>query len=371
MPLRPHPALAPIAALFGPLTRLRNALYDHELIRSRRLPVPVVSVGNLSVGGTGKTPMVALLAARLADAGRRPAIVSRGHGGTNARRHSTPLIVSSGTGGDLAVSAAQSGDEPAMLARLLPRVPVVVGRNRYTAGRLAIERFHVDLVLLDDGLQHRRLHRDVDLVTLDAGLSLRTARLLPAGTLREQPSALRRAHLAVITRADDESAVARLRDEVQFHHPGLPVYCSRHRPVALVDLPPGGAAGVLFSRLPTRSPTVLAGRRVSAFAGMAQPGSLRRTLESLGALVVRFDPLPDHHVFGPGEVKRLVEAGRRAGAEFTVTSAKDAVRLQPEQLPEGLTVLRIEAEVAEIDRLVARVLALCQPSSSSVSGETG
>ena len=370
-PGRPRPALLPLSALFGQGVRLRNALYDTGWFRVHCLQVPVVSIGNLSVGGTGKTPLVALLARRLHRAGRRPAIVSRGYGGRNARRRlATPLLVSAGTGTGPAVPAAECGDEPALLASLLPEVPLVVGRDRVAAARLAVDRCDADLIVLDDGFQHRRLHRDADLVTLDAETPLGPARLLPAGRLREKPTALERSHAVLITRADDDDLFEQRRAEVWAVFPHLPVYRSRHVPVSLRTL--GERAGGGPSAGESRSPLPeLRGESVAAFAGLARPMALRRTLEGLGARVVRFDALPDHHRFTPDEVERLIATGLQSGARRVITSAKDAVRLPvASAAAASLWVLDIEAQVDDLDDLIRRVLALC-PVPPSCAVEAG
>jgi tetraacyldisaccharide 4'-kinase len=173
-PLWLRALLYPAGLLYRGGVEVRNLLYRRESLPILRLPVPVLSVGNLTLGGSGKTPFVAYLAQRFSATGRRVAVLSRGYGGSS---HPNPLVVSEGTG-PLA-SAEQAGDEPVLLSRLLPSVVVLVGRDRWSAGRLAIQRFGANLILLDDGYQHRRLRRDLDLLLVDAGAGFGNGRMPP------------------------------------------------------------------------------------------------------------------------------------------------------------------------------------------------
>ena len=340
--------LAPISWLFGGAVWLRNRSYDRGLSRIRRLPVPVVSVGNLSVGGTGKTPVVILLARRLSAAGCRPAVVLRGYGGSNARRSGgPPLLVADGRSTPPLADAATAGDEAVLLATTLGSVPVIVAANRYQGGMEAVRACGAGVVLLDDGFQHRALHRDFDLLTGDASAAAFPGRLLPAGRLREPARSLSRSHGVILTRADDEEAYLRARDFVRRQCPGLPIYRSRHRPARLRWLAPGQGEPPSLEDLRDLP--------VAAFAGLAQPGALRDTLAGLGARVVQFTPLPDHHRFRPGQVERLVASGQAAGARLVITTAKDAARLSADPAPRHLAVLEIEVEVDNLDDLLARL----------------
>jgi tetraacyldisaccharide 4'-kinase len=348
-------ALSPLAWSFRAAAAGRNLLFDTDLRPARRLEVPVVSVGNITVGGTGKTPLVAVLARRLASAGRRPAIVSRGYGGHNAKRPGSPvLVVSDGRRRDPTATAAVAGDEPVLLASMLAGIPVLVCRDRHKGGRAAREQCGAGLVILDDGFQHRALHRDADLVVLDAGDPFGGGRMLPAGPLREPPGSLRRAHLAILTRADCRDRFEAAASSVRLHAPDLPLFRARHRPVGLRPAADGGE---------TRPLSTLSGAPVAAFAGLARPENLLATLENLGARVRRFDPFPDHHAYSAGEIRRLVEAGNRAGAELVITTAKDRARLGATDCPSELFVLDMEMEVENLDDLIRRVLDLCLPAA--------
>ena len=280
-------ALSPLAALFALAVARRNRRFDRGL-GVVRAPVPVVSVGNLTLGGTGKTPATAWVARRLAAGGRRPAIVTRGYrGGAGAG----PLEVSRGAGP--LVDAALGGDEPVLLATLLP-VIVVAGSDRIAGARRAAE-LGADVVILDDGFQHRRLARDLDLVLLDAASPFGNGFLLPAGPLREPPGSLSRAGVVVLTRWNGEEAPPRLPS---------PVVRSRHRPAGFRD-----AAGR----------EVPAPARAVAFCGFARPDSFRDALQEVGVEVVEMRTFPDHHRFDASELASLAAGARRAGAALVTT----------------------------------------------------
>jgi tetraacyldisaccharide 4'-kinase len=354
--------MLPAAWLFRAAVAARNAAYDRGLIAVRRLPVPVISVGNLSVGGTGKTPVVAALAAWLLEHGRRPAIASRGHGGAHARRRgAAPLVVSSGAAGGSIASALEAGDEPALLASLLPGVPIIVSPHRFEAGGLAVREHAADLILLDDGFQHRRLFREADLVTLDAR-GLPDGYLLPAGPWREPASGLRRAHVAVLTRAEADADWEAARQAIGALVPGLPVHRARHVPVGLRRASPDGLG-------PRATLSGLEGVPIAGFAGLARPLDFRDTLESLGARVVAFTSFPDHHPFSREAIERLAGEARRAGASLLMTTAKDAVRLP--FIPPDLAVLDIEVRIEGMDDLGRRLLSLCSAAGARDGAAAG
>ena len=295
--------LSPLAWLYGAAVARRNARYDRgEAVR--RAQLPVVSVGNLTVGGTGKTPLVAWICRALLDAGMRPAVVSRGYGGTAGRG---PLVLSRGTGP--LVSAATAGDEPVQLARSLPGAVVVVGSDR-VAGASAAQAERANVVVLDDGFQHRRLGRDLDIVLLDGAAPFGNGRLLPAGPLREPPASLARADLIVATgvRAGErstavEAAAARYTRAVT-------VLTAGTRSVGFVDLD---------GRVAAPPP------RVAAFCAIARPERFRAALVELGVEVVAFHAFRDHRRFRAPELQRFAELARVRQA-VPVTTEKDFAR---------------------------------------------
>ena len=293
-------ALSPFALAYGAAMRLRRAAYRNGILRSRDLGVPVVSIGNLSAGGTGKTPMAEWVVRRLAQMGRHPAILSRGYG---AREN---------------VAGRPRNDEALLLERRLPGIPHYADPDRVAFGRRAIAD-GADCLVLDDGFQHMRMHRKVDLVLADALKPLRGRRLIPAGDLREPLSALRRADAIVLTRTDllDPKTLAERRAEIQALAPGVPVIEAAHRATGLADLQ---------GRQP-ESPERLAGKRVMLFCGIGNPQGFLATARRLEADVVAMQFLPDHFHYGASDLDRLAGLFESSGAEAVVTTEKDAVKL--------------------------------------------
>ena len=329
-------ALAPAGWAFGAAARLRGAAYDRGLLPVSRAPVPVLSVGNLAVGGAGKTPVVLALAERLLARGARPAVLTRGYGATVNRAR----VVCAGDGPCL--DASEAGDEPTLLARRLPALVVLAGPDRAALAERAVRDHGATVCLLDDGLQHRRLHRDLDLVVLDASAPLGNGRRLPAGPLREGIEALDRAHLVWLSRADRPGpGLDALLAEAEAR--GLPVVRSRYRPTALVDVAGGAPEPV----------DALAGARVLALSGIARPEGFRRTLEALGAEVVAEARFPDHHRFAAAELEAVRAEAEAAGARI-VTTEKDAARLGAGA--GEVRALRVDVELLEGEAALAAAL---------------
>jgi tetraacyldisaccharide 4'-kinase len=275
----------------------------------------VVAIGNLTVGGTGKTPLVELLARWLNARGWRVAVLSRGYG---RRDRGVRVVLGDERAGPLESEVA--GDEPVLLARRLREVPggvpVVVGRDRMRAGALARERCDAALLLLDDGFQQRHLRADVAIVCLDARRPWGPGGLLPQGSLREPPAAVGRAHLLVLTHAVPGPGLTRLRAELSRLAPGVPVALARYEPEAVTEP----------SRHAVHPPGHLAGRRLLAFAGIAEPDGFRATLEDLGVRVAALVPFPDHYRYEARDVRELERRARAMGAEALITTEKDGVR---------------------------------------------
>jgi tetraacyldisaccharide 4'-kinase len=320
---------APLAAVLVPLTwPYRGALAARRMwVRPVRVGVPVVSVGNITVGGSGKTPVVAHLAERLTAGGLRVAIVARGYGGAVERRAGI-AVASDGAGRRL--GADEVGDEPAMLAGRLPGIPIVVSPDRVAAARLARRRFAPDVVLADDAFQHLRLDRDIDVVCLDGRDEIDRLRVLPAGPLREGLGALDRAEVVVATKVEGEAA-ARAVERLRRLAPRAAVFSAAWRP--------RGAFA------PDGRPVEIAGRDVVALAGIARPDDLAADLERLGARVVARLFYPDHHRYGP--VEAGVVAAVAAPDRLVVTTEKDAVRLPPGVL--GTARVAVLAADLEVD----------------------
>lgn len=337
-----------LALAFGAVVAARGWLHDRALLPAARAAAPVVSVGNLAVGGAGKTPVTLAIARRLAARGRAVAVLSRGYGAT---RKDARVVAD---GRDVLLDAAAGGDEPVLLARRLPGLRVLCGPRRAALAGPAVERLGADVLLLDDGLQHRALARDLDVVVLDAANPLGNGWLMPAGPGREPASALRRAGLVWLSRVDQAApaALARWR-AAALAATGRPAVESRHAPVDVVD-------GRLERSLGLGA---LRGRPVLLLSGLARPGAFRRTAEDLGARVVGERRHPDHHRFTEADLDAALAAAAAAGAELVVTTEKDAVRLAPARAADPrLAVLRIEAEVlageAGLDEALDAALAL-------------
>ena len=314
-PGRPGPAadvvrgfLRGCAGLYGAGLEFYIGAERVGLRRRDHLPIPVVSIGNLTVGGTGKTPMTQWLCRQLTARGLRVAVLSRGHGGTG-----TAVRVVSETNGLLQTDAAETGDEPALLAQTLPGVPVLVGKDRRLSGREAMRRFALDILVLDDGFQYWQLARDLDIVLLDSRRPFDNGFPLPRGLLREPKRHLRRAGMIVFTRAGRLSETERDALAAQIHElaPEAPVFWADHRAANLV--PTGNVSA------DTTPLTWLGSRSIVALSGIAQPASFRETLETYGASLTDHLVYDDHAVFGLADVERARRRVRETGAPLVVT----------------------------------------------------
>lgn len=326
--------ITPLRALLGLLSlpyragvAARNRLYDLGLLRQAKLPCPVIGVGNLTVGGTGKTPVVILLAGLLRERGYRPAVLSRGYGGGAG----APVSVVSDED-HVRMGWREAGDEPVMIARAVPGIPVLTGARRRLTGQAAVAQFHADILILDDAFQHRPVSREMDIVLINGTAPFGNGRLLPGGPLREAITSLRRAHLIIRTGAEGDP-VEPLGEAAS----GLPVFRGIHRPQGIVE----GRKGHL---LPAAS---LAGEKVCAFAGIGRPDTFRRSLSALGAEVVSFRAFPDHHPYSGPEIGALRRLAAESGAARIITTEKDGVRLGdfPDFLAE-ISLLRIGMEIS-------------------------
>jgi tetraacyldisaccharide 4'-kinase len=320
-----HRMLAPLTPLYRGAVTARIVAYRRGWLRSTRLPAPVVSVGNLTFGGTGKTPTVVALVRDLVRRGRHPAVLTRGYG----REVTEPRVL---IGPEPGVELEMAGDEPLELAHRLPGVPVVVDADRVRGGIEALTR-GADVLVLDDGFQHLRLERDLDLVLVDAGDPWGGGRMPPRGRLREPLSGLERADAVVVTKvpSDPTPVVAEVRRVVERHATRLPVLAARLVPTTVRR--PNGSAG----------PEILAGARVLAVAGLGRPEGFAELLRSAGAEVVETRWFADHHVFTSGELDAAVARAAELEAVLA-TTAKDAVRM-----PAGIEVWIVEARMVPVD----------------------
>ncbi len=350
-------ALFLLSLSYGAGVRLRTTLYKNGVLGRARLSRPVISVGNLTVGGTGKTPTAVYLAEKLRDRGARPALVSRGYGGAAEGRGG---VVSGG--GRIYMDARSAGDEPLLMARRLPEVPVLIGRDRHRMGLIALERFGAGAVILDDAFQHLRLERNIDLVLMDARRPLGNGRLFPMGPLREPPSALRRAGAVMLTRCDRAKdlglgAAERLR---RILHPRIPILRSSHAPRLVAVVPRGEARGAMSGSRAERdvSGDWISGRRVFLFSGIGENADFRRTVRGMGGRVAGALAFPDHHDYTDPELRAVIRRATDLGAEAILTTEKDHVRIMGRGIawPLDLGVVGVEIRLhqgeAALDRLL-------------------
>lgn len=355
----PNVLTTPMSWLYGLGRRAHRAWNVSGPLSRQRLPVPVICVGNLTVGGTGKTPMVSMVAHLCQQEGFHPAIVSRGY--RAEEKLGKPLVVSDGH--RLQATASQAGDEPRWLAEQCPGVPVLVHPSRYRAALAAINNFQSDLIVLDDGFQHDRLRRDLDLVLWDLGDEPDRMRLLPAGRLREGLGALRRAGAIILTHGEylPESMRGERVDQIvrrlKHYAPEAPIFESETRISGF-----GRISGRLRQDEETgpRGGSVFpwAGKRILAISGLARPTGFESMLRATGAQIAQHLVYPDHFAYHADLVTHWRDALRRHEAELIVTTTKDAVKLT--ELPLfGLPVVALAIEMRIKDE--ARWRAFLEP----------
>lgn len=299
--------------------KVAAALYEKGLQRDQarlrkkrtRLAAPVISIGNLSTGGTGKTPLVIWMCEFLLSRGLHPAVLIRGYGRRGKKAGRVPPTGDPGELSDL------FGDEPVMISHRLPATPVWVGKDRAASGKAALERAAADILVLDDGFQHLCLERDLDIVLLDCRNPFGNGFVLPAGPLREPPSSLRRADAFVITHAGKHADAAPLRDKLEGLFQGKPVFACRHK-IAGIRLQEGGP---LFH---TRA---LSDRRAVVFAGIAGPEGFFDDLQGAGIKIFEAFGFPDHHRYMESDFSKIFRAASQHRAQVIITTAKDFVRI--------------------------------------------
>lgn len=301
--------LWPLAQIYGGIVGLRNALYDRQLLKVESPPCRVISVGNLTAGGSGKTPATLFLAQQLRDRGQKVAVVSRGY----KRRGGGTRVVCDGT--RILATVAEAGDEPYLMARRLNGVVVIVDKNRGRAIRMACERFGTDVVLLDDGFQYRCLARDEDHVLISAESLFGNELLLPAGLLREPLSSLRRSSQVWITKVRDPAEVTAIVDRLRTCTEA-PIRLAAHVPTCFERWPQGERVSL----------SAVQAKKVYCLCGIAEPLSFLDTVAALGARVVGSTVLGDHCKYGTRRFRRIIGRARAAGAEMLVTTEKDAVK---------------------------------------------
>ena len=320
--------LTPLSYIYAVFVKTRGWLYDCGFLKQKRLPCAVISVGNIVAGGTGKTPAVIWIAKYLQSEGFQVGILLRGY---SRERHHSIAVVSDGKG--VLIPVPESGDEAGMIARKLPGVPVVVGSDRYAAGREVIRLWgHTEGVLiLDDGFQRRQLARDLDILTIDSTQPFGTGKLLPAGTLREPKTALKRTDLLLLTRTDLAAASINFERFVG----GKQIFQTRHRPTRLYQLSTGSdrsaSSPIDRGRLEWDEEYALGllkGQCILAVCGIGNPNAFVGTLHQFEPKAVELLAFPDHHRYSLTDLSNIGTRAREVGANIVVTTEKDSQKLE-------------------------------------------
>jgi tetraacyldisaccharide 4'-kinase len=311
---------------------MRNVCYDRGVLQAIRVPVPVISVGNMTTGGTGKTPVVEYLVRQCLTQGRKVAVISRGY----KRETKGTVVVSDGR--QVLADMAQAGDEPFQVAQKFSQIVVIVDEQRARGAQFAVGQFHVDVIILDDGFQHRALKRDLDIVMIDGQQSLAPTQMLPAGRRREPLNGLRRADIVAFSRADN---VTKQADELRPY--GLKLFMNiRYRPVRLHHYL--GSEIIELSALKETS--------CVAFCGIGNPHSFEQTLREIRIDVKHFASYADHHRFSISDIESIKHQANQLKVNVIITTEKDAVRLKGLSLGGQtntlqLYYLEVEAEITE------------------------
>jgi tetraacyldisaccharide 4'-kinase len=336
-------ALSPLHLLaipYGWAVRLRALSYEIGIRRPRTLPCPIISIGNLTVGGTGKTPLVMALAGALQEKGIPVAILSRGY----KRAKTATSIVSDHR--MIHLSPEESGDEPYLMAQRLKGTPVLVGKNRFLTGQMALQRFHVRGLLMDDGFQHLQLHRDLNILLIDSNIGFGNTCLLPAGILREPLTHLRRAHFILLTKVRTLESCQALELKIREIHPSAPIFHSHYEALELIG-----------PREEREDLTSLEGKKVLAISGIVRPEDFTSLLRTCGVEVVKEAVFPDHHHYTPDDLTRIDKM--KVGVDWIVTTEKDLVKLKAmnlEDLP--IRALRIQVKLWEEALFYKKVMEL-------------
>lgn len=340
--------LRALSVAFGVVVKLRFFLYRNRILRDTPLGCKVVVVGNLTVGGTGKTPVVEKMARVMAARGRKVAILSRGYKSKkepmfrrvlrwlNLASRAKPRVVSDGK--NVLLGAEIAGDEPYMLARNLVScgVCVVVDRDRVYAGEYAIRHFGVDIIILDDGMQYLPLRGSINLLLVDKTNPFGNGNLLPRGILREPVEHLSRGSYIFLTKSDGNPAPA-LIEKIRSHNPTAEIIECTHQPKRLC---------AVFGDLPDIELSEMKGRRVATFSGIATPDKFEEFVRRYGARIAYNRRFFDHHRFTEKDLDEVFAGARRAGAEFIITTEKDMVRLSRDlKPPMPIYFLRLEIEI--------------------------
>ncbi|HSK72417.1 MAG TPA: tetraacyldisaccharide 4'-kinase [Pyrinomonadaceae bacterium] len=313
--------LSPFGSIYGAIANARNSLYRKGIFKSFSLGAPTVSVGNITVGGTGKTPLVAFIAEILNENGEKVCILTRGYGRENERER---VLVSDGKA--ILADVKQAGDEPLELAqKLLEKAVIVADANRVEAGFWACEKFGITAFVLDDGFQHQRIRRDLDIVCVDATNPFGNGKVLPSGVLRESLANLKRADAIVITRANliDEKQISNLKSKIS-EFAKCPIFLSENKISNLVNLKEFPAKAQRAQKEGGESKKGGA----FAFCALGNPNNFFEQLKRENFNLVSSQTFPDHHFYKQKDIAELEKKAKQTGAESLITTAKDAVKLK-------------------------------------------
>jgi len=316
-----------LSTIYGKALILREFVYSSGIKKKSKLPVKVISIGNLTLGGTGKTPAVISVAQEARKRGFKTCILTRGYKG----KAGGPIVVGLGQGPVLNVR--QAGDEPVLMAERLEGIPVVMDKKRYNAGMFALEQLGsdaIDMFILDDGFQHWALHRDLDILLIDMSNPFGNGKLFPEGILREPLNAIKRSNIVVLTKVDMacSEVIRDVKFKVKEINPDATVYTSHHKTKGLISL--SGHEEDLET---------LRSASVHAFAGIANPSYFKSLLVSNGADIVSFKSLKDHHIYSHHDISTIINS---ASGLKIITTEKDLVKLRGFDLPDNIYALRIE-----------------------------
>lgn len=308
------------SAFYSVIVRIRGALYRLRIFKQKRLQCKVVSIGNIAVGGTGKTPMTIYLAKKLTKLGYKVVVISRGYKGKFEKKGG---IISDGK--EILTGPDFSGDEPFLMAARLKDIPVVVGQNRYDAGLLAIKYFSPEVIILDDGFQHIKLFRDIDLLLLDSRHPFGNFHLIPRGILREPTASIKRADALILTRSSDN---AEGRNTISAGSNNQPVFEARNTSY-FFKVKKGGVSNKApdFNNQLSEDFGLFAEKQVVAFSGIAGNDHFRKTLYEFKCDLLEFIGFPDHHRYTAGDMERILKSVRDRRAEFVMTTEKDFARM--------------------------------------------
>ncbi len=310
-----------LSLIYGSAVKIRGFFFDKGLLWPKKLPCAVISIGNITVGGTGKTPMTIYVANLVKRMGYKVVVISRGYKGLAEK---TGGIVSDGK--TIFMEADKSGDEPFMIANRLKNTPVVVGKNRFKAGIMAFNSFNPDVIVLDDAYQHLKLKRDIDLVLLDNKYPLGNNHLLPRGTLREPISSLMRSDAIILTRSDSTSDMEEESSLSKFkkYTCGKPIFKAIHTPKIYKIIK---GKNIISDKISTHSFDLIRGQKVFAFSGIARNNDFRHVVEGLNCKLKGFTEFPDHHLYSNDDLSNLVQLLNKLKVDFVLTTEKDYVKI--------------------------------------------